>query len=51
MSDENLLQTVEEVFNKKGYIIPEYQRGYKWTKDNVTKLLDDIETFKSPMRF
>ncbi len=28
------------------YNIPDYQRGYKWGKDNVEKLLDDIDNFK-----
>jgi hypothetical protein len=27
---------------EKEYRIPKYQRGYRWTKENVTKLLDDI---------
>lgn len=27
---------------KREYIIPKYQRGYRWTKDNVMKLLEDI---------
>lgn len=26
--------------------IPEYQRGYKWTADNVTQLLNDLRNFK-----
>lgn len=25
--------------------IPEYQRGYKWTADNVMQLLDDLKNF------
>jgi hypothetical protein len=25
--------------------IPEYQRGYRWKKDDVTKLLEDLEEF------
>lgn len=28
------------------YNIPEYQRGYKWTADNVIQLLDDLKNFK-----
>ncbi|MBI9013176.1 MAG: DUF262 domain-containing protein [Clostridiales bacterium] len=34
-------QFVGEVI-KKEYRIPKYQRGYRWTEDNVTKLLEDI---------
>lgn len=26
--------------------IPEYQRGYKWTKDNIIQLLEDIDHYK-----
>ena len=26
--------------------IPEYQRGYKWTADTVTQLLEDLKHFK-----
>lgn len=29
------------------YYIPNYQRGYRWGKDEVTKLLDDIWDFAS----
>ncbi|MGL5721740.1 MAG: DUF262 domain-containing protein [Brevinema sp.] len=49
MPDNNndLLKTVEDVFEHT-YTIPEYQRGYKWTKDTVKKLLDDIDAFISP---
>lgn len=28
------------------YNIPEYQRGYKWTKDNIIQLLEDIEHYQ-----
>ncbi len=33
--------SVEEVL-KYEYIIPTYQRGYRWDTDNVSKLLEDI---------
>lgn len=29
----------------KYYNIPEYQRGYKWTPDNVRALLNDVWNF------
>lgn len=38
---ENGHQYVEEILKGK-YRIPKYQRGYRWTKDNVIKLLEDI---------
>ena len=47
---EKIIYSVEEVFSEKlqgknGYIIPDYQRGYKWTSENVLQLLEDISTF------
>lgn len=39
----------QEYLKKRGCIffnIPEYQRGYKWTSDNVITLLDDLKNFK-----
>ncbi|OQX29569.1 MAG: hypothetical protein B0D92_02915 [Spirochaeta sp. LUC14_002_19_P3] len=30
---------------RKNYYIPAYQRGYRWTKQQVIDLLDDIATF------
>lgn len=38
---ENGHQYVEEILKRK-YHIPKYQRGYRWTGDNVKKLLEDI---------
>lgn len=42
----NLLQPqiikTQDLFNKKGLTIPEYQRPYKWTSKNVNQLIDDI---------
>ena len=29
------------------YHIPSYQRGYRWTKDNVTALLNDLREFRT----
>lgn len=35
--------SIEEIIQKKiKLIIPSYQRGYRWTKKNVTQLLKDI---------
>lgn len=31
---------------KEKFFIPSYQRGYRWTKEQVTKLLEDIEEFR-----
>ncbi|MDR1583927.1 MAG: DUF262 domain-containing protein [Prevotellaceae bacterium] len=51
MAENNeLLQSVTDVFNKylsknqaKYFNIPEYQRGYKWTKSLIKDLLKDIQ--------
>lgn len=38
-------KTITELLGMNFYI-PEYQRGYRWTKDNVTQLLDDIWEYR-----
>ena len=47
--------TLKEYFNKGTFVIPNYQRGYKWgvpKEDNtcaVSSLIDDlIKAFKTP---
>ena len=47
----NLIFSVEEVFTTylgefRCYRIPEYQRGYKWDKQQIEELLNDIDKFK-----
>lgn len=49
--NEKIIFSVKEVFSdkllgKSGYIIPDYQRGYKWIPENVCQLLEDILRFK-----
>lgn len=39
-------KTITELLGMNFYI-PEYQRGYRWTKDNVTQLLDDIWEYRN----
>ncbi len=47
--DETMpLKTVRELL-RKSYYIPNYQRGYRWGKDEVIKLLDDIWDFANNM--
>lgn len=48
---DDLLKSVRTVFseaidNGKPFIVPSYQRGYKWNKENVFKLLDDLKIFE-----
>lgn len=46
--DEDLdLRTVWELHGYT-FVIPYQQRGYKWTKDNVINLLDDLIVFMNP---
>ncbi|WP_417558238.1 DUF262 domain-containing protein [Mesoflavibacter zeaxanthinifaciens] len=44
-----LLYSLQKVFttypNGKTYNIPEYQRGYKWSEQQVRQLLDDVYIF------
>ncbi|WP_455519751.1 DUF262 domain-containing protein [Porphyromonas sp.] len=40
------LKNVRDLLGKN-YYIPNYQRGYRWGEDEVTKLLDDIWDFAS----
>ena len=39
---ENKIQEI--LTENKMYFIPEYQRPYSWSIDNVSQLLDDLET-------
>ena len=40
--------TKDLLFNKKEkYIIPLYQRGYDWTENEITQLIDDINDYKN----
>ncbi|WP_321479809.1 DUF262 domain-containing protein [uncultured Bacteroides sp.] len=51
MANSQLIYNIKEVFTDylkekyKFYNIPEYQRGYKWTPQQVEQLLDDIDRF------
>ena len=44
MSDEIKLLPVRDLYNKK-FLIPNYQRGYRWGEQQVKDLLDDIAEF------
>lgn len=41
------LITIAELIGKGSFCIPEYQRGYRWTQDEVEKLLNDIYEFNA----
>ena len=44
MNDLLKLKTIEELKEYK-FLIPSYQRGYRWTDKEVIDLLDDISSF------
>lgn len=47
IQDQQNLVTLRETFGaNKRFLIPDYQRGYKWTVTEVRKLLEDIYAFK-----
>ena len=51
MADSDLIKSVKKVFSEairqdKQYVVPPYQRGFKWNSDNVCKLLDDLKSFE-----
>ena len=41
---------VSELF-KRQYEIPDYQRGYRWRKEDVQHLIDDITEYYKPDEF
>lgn len=43
MNVEARSQTIESVLKKGQYIIPDYQREYDWTEDNLNEFLEDID--------
>lgn len=50
MEETDIIYSVRDIFEHqrfKGitYRIPDYQRGYKWTPDNVRALLNDVWNF------
>lgn len=42
----NIIENIQDIFKKRIYNIPEYQRGYKWSEKDVNALLNDIDNFK-----
>jgi hypothetical protein len=45
MEDNLVLRAVSDLLDKQ-FFIPHYQRGYRWTEQQVTQLLDDIDSFR-----
>lgn len=45
MDNELRLKSINELLNES-FHIPSYQRGYRWTKRQVTELLNDLEEFQ-----
>jgi len=44
-NEDEIIKPVSDLL-KMNFFIPSYQRGYRWTKRQVTDLLDDIRDFK-----
>lgn len=44
-NNELVLKPITELLNES-FFIPSYQRGYRWTKRQVTELLNDIKEFQ-----
>lgn len=49
MTDKLILKSINELLGEHFYI-PHYQRGYRWTSQQVTDLLKDIWVFTSTKR-
>lgn len=47
MDNEIQLKSISQLSGMK-FVIPDYQRGYRWDKTQVEQLLDDIREFSSP---
>lgn len=45
ITDKAINQLISESSKIHHYIIPSYQRGYRWGKDEVEALLDDVYNF------
>lgn len=43
------LRSINDLLDKR-FVVPSYQRGYRWTKRQVTELLDDIHAFQRARR-
>ena len=39
--------SLDDLFHKRLFSIPNYQRGYAWGKEQVTDFLDDLEILSS----
>jgi len=51
MNVEARSQTIESILKKGQYIIPEYQREYDWTEENLNEFLEDINESKEENYF
>ncbi|MGV0757600.1 DUF262 domain-containing protein [Empedobacter brevis] len=43
---DNKLQSLTEIFNQKFFRIPDFQRGFSWTKDQLEDFWEDIQNLK-----
>ena len=47
MNVEARSQIIETILKKGQFIIPEYQREYDWTDENLNEFIQDIPGFTS----
>ncbi len=48
IQDQQFFVTLRNTFGEDvKFLIPDYQRGYKWTVAEVRKLLEDVDSFKA----
>lgn len=45
MENDDIIKSIKDIFSTN-YNIPKYQRGYKWSAENIRKLLEDIDKFE-----
>ena len=43
---ENKLQSLSEIFNERFFRIPDFQRGYSWSKDQLEDFWEDLELLR-----
>ena len=47
---DNYTLLLPTLFQQRIFLIPDYQRGYAWEKEQVGELLEDLELLNAPRR-
>ena len=40
--NDNSLESIQKLFNEKIFRIPDYQRGYSWSEQQLTEFWEDV---------